>query len=79
MTSNPVTSRSHADRCRTSTDHLVHDNVSQFTHKTFLLYKLPSLLFANGTQFYSFRSQLVYKGNSALFENNLFLVLWQKR
>jgi hypothetical protein len=36
------------------------------------------MLLANGTQFYSFRSQLVYKGNSALLENNLFPVLWQK-
>jgi len=71
-------SRSHADRYRTSTDHLVHDTVSQFTHKTFLHYKLSSLLFANGTQFYSFCSQLVYKGKSALFENHLFPVLWQK-
>ena len=43
MTSNPVTSRSRANCCRTSTDHLVHDNVSQFTHKTFLHYKLPSV------------------------------------
>ena len=78
MTSNPVTSRSHADCCRTSTDHLVHDNGNQFTHKTFLHYKLSSLLLENGKQFYSFCSQLVYKGNSALFENHLFLVSWQK-
>ena len=61
-TSKPVRSRSHDDRCRTSTYHLVHDNVSEFTYQTFLHYILSTPVTVNGTQFFSSRAQLVYKG-----------------